>query len=114
MISITFKKGEQEWIVDAKEGQTIKDVAQGNDVDLECACEGSLACSTCHVIFENNEVYKKSIPSQGISDEENDMLDLAYGLTATSRLGCQVKVIEDMSNAVLIIPTENRNSGPSS
>lgn len=54
-------------------------LAHENDIDLEGACEGSLACSTCHVIVEPE--YYKRLPEP--SDEENDMLDLAFGLTET-------------------------------
>jgi len=51
------------------------------------ACEGSCSCSTCHVIVEQEEMYDKI---EEASDDENDMLDLAFGLTETSRLGCQI------------------------
>jgi ferredoxin-2, mitochondrial len=56
------------------------EVAHNNDVDLEGACEGSLACSTCHVIIEDEAFFKK-LPEA--DDDENDMLDLAYGLCET-------------------------------
>jgi len=60
-------------------GDNLLDLAHANDVELEGACEASLACSTCHVILEPH-VYD-SLPEP--SDEENDMLDLAFGLTET-------------------------------
>ena len=53
-------------------------------MDLEGACEASLACSTCHVILEEG-IYE-GLPEA--EEEEEDLLDLAYGLTYTSRLGC--------------------------
>ena len=68
-------------------GENLLETAHRNDVELEGACEGSLACSTCHVVFEDEAVFE-TLPEA--CDDENDMLDLAYGLTATSRLGCQV------------------------
>ena len=68
----------------ARIGETILEVAHNNDVDLEGACEQSLACSTCHVILEEEIFDNLDYPC----DEEEDMLDLAYGLTHTSRLGC--------------------------
>ena len=55
-------------------------------MELEGACEGTLACSTCHCIF-TPEMFDKLPPAD---EEELDMLDLAAGLTDTSRLGCQV------------------------
>jgi len=60
-------------------GQNMLEVAHSNDIDLEGACEGSLACSTCHVIVEGDAF--SLIPEA--DDDENDMLDLAFGLTET-------------------------------
>ena len=73
------------------------------------ACEGSLACSTCHVIVVDPAVYAQ-LPEP--SDEENDMLDLAFGLTETSRLGCQVKVEDAIGGDGRLrvrLPTATRN-----
>jgi ferredoxin len=64
------------------------------------ACESSLACSTCHVILE--EAVFDMLPEP--CEEEEDMLDMAFGLTATSRLGCQVIVSEALSNAMVMQP----------
>lgn len=66
--------------VEAPVGASMLEVAHKNDVDLEGACEGSLACSTCHVIVQDEEVYDRL---GEISDDENDMLDTAFGLTET-------------------------------
>lgn len=67
---------------------------------------GSLACSTCHVILEKSVYDQLEEPS----DEENDMLDLAFGLTATSRLGCQVKASSKITGPIRIkIPSVTRN-----
>jgi ferredoxin len=62
-----------------EEGQDLMKLAHENDIELEGACEGSLACSTCHVIVDPK--YYSSLPEP--SDEENDMLDLAFGLCET-------------------------------
>ena|SRR5436305_5154477 len=70
------------------------------------ACGGSCACSTCHVIVEDPEVYDK-IPEP--DDDENDMLDLAFGLTETSRLGCQVKMSPEIDGIVVKLPSMTRN-----
>jgi len=83
-------------------GKTVLDVALDHDVDIEGACGGELACSTCHVILQP-DVYEK-IPSK--KEEENDMLDLAWGLTNTSRLCCQIKVTADLYGAVFVVPDE--------
>ena len=67
-------------------GISILEAAHQNKIDLEGACESSLACSTCHVILEDNIYDKLNEPE----DDEYDLLDLAFGLTETSRLGCQI------------------------
>lgn len=95
----------KEITVEAPLGKSLLEVAHSNEVDLEGACEGSLACSTCHVILEER-VYE-NLP-EPTADEE-DMLDLAYGLTPTSRLGCQVKVTEQMEGAKVKLPEATRN-----
>jgi len=92
--------------IKGKEGTHLLDMAHANDIDLEGACEASLACSTCHVIVENPEYYNK-IPEA--SDEENDMLDLAFGLTDTSRLGCQVYLTKDLDGITVRLPRATRN-----
>lgn len=70
------------------------------------ACEGSLACSTCHVIVEDQEYFDKLDEPE---DDENDMLDLAFGLTETSRLGCQIKCDKELDGIRLKIPGATRN-----
>eukprot|EP01102_Stenamoeba_stenopodia_P009602 TRINITY_DN2845_c1_g1_i1.p1 TRINITY_DN2845_c1_g1~~TRINITY_DN2845_c1_g1_i1.p1 ORF type:complete len:204 (-),score=40.56 TRINITY_DN2845_c1_g1_i1:66-623(-) len=104
-ITVTFIKGEDKKVVKAPLGSSILEVAHKNDVDLEGACEGSLACSTCHVIMEKN--FYDMLPEP--TDEENDMLDLAFGLTDTSRLGCQIIVKKELDGMVLKLPAATRN-----
>ena len=89
----------------APEGQSVLEIAHANDVKLEGACEGSLACSTCHVIVEN-EWYDK-LPEA--TEDEEDMLDLAFGLTHTSRLGCQIKITKDLDGMEVTLPAATRN-----
>ena len=96
--------GEQREI-DAEPGKSLLVTAQQNDIDIEGACEGVMACSTCHLIV--SEDWFKKLPDA--SEEEEDMLDLAYGLTKTSRLGCQITVTEDLEGLVLKVPDETRN-----
>jgi len=92
----------------AAPGQSILDVAHANDVELEGACEGSLACSTCHVIVEDRDVFESGVLGE-VTDEENDLLDLAFGLTETSRLGCQIKLTEELDGITVRIPSATRN-----
>ena len=70
------------------------------------ACGGSCACSTCHVIIEDPDMYDKMEEPE---DDENDMLDLAFGLTETSRLGCQVKMTPELDGLVVKLPSMTRN-----
>lgn len=83
-----------------------REVAVGKE-KLEGACEGSLACSTCHVILLDNEFSK--IPNKASEDEE-DMLDLAFGVTGTSRLGCQIIVSPEIEGFTFKIPANSRNN----
>ena len=91
--------------IDAPIGSSILDVTRMHDIDLEGACEGSLACSTCHVIIDQ---YSYDRLPKATEDEE-DMLDLAFGLTHTSRLGCQVIISDEMENMIIHIPSATRN-----
>ena len=78
--------------VDAPLGLSVLEIAHKNDVDIEGACEGSLACSTCHVIVDPAWYGKLS----RATEDEEDMLDLAFGLEATSRLGCQIVMTPEL------------------
>ncbi len=92
--------------IEAQEGLSILEIAHQNEIDLEGACEGSLACSTCHVIVEDKEFFDKLPEAE---EAEEDMLDLAFGLTPTSRLGCQLIVSEDLDGIKLRLPSATRN-----
>lgn len=91
--------------VEAPEGLSVLEIAHRNKIDIEGACEGSLACSTCHVVVAP-EWYDKLAPA---SDDEEDMLDLAFGLSATSRLGCQIIMKKDLDGLVVTVPAVTRN-----
>jgi len=86
-------------------GTTVLEAAHNNNIDLEGACEGSLACSTCHVVVEKNFYDMLETPSE----DEEDMLDLAFGLTPTSRLGCQITMTQELDGLTLVVPDETRN-----
>ncbi|XP_041354965.1 adrenodoxin-like protein 2, mitochondrial [Gigantopelta aegis] len=90
--------------VKAKLGDNLLDVVLENDVDIDGfgACEGTLACSTCHLIF--NKADYDRLPEKP-TDEELDMLDLAYDLSDTSRLGCQVIISKDMDGIEIRVPS---------
>jgi len=91
--------------VDAPLGLSILEIAHRNDIDIEGACGGSLSCSTCHVIVDPDWFGKLSEPDE----EEEDMLDLAFALTRTSRLGCQIIIIEELDGITVTLPEETHN-----
>ena len=91
--------------VEAPIGLSILEIAHRNDIDLEGACEGSLACSTCHIIVEPD--WFDMLPDP--TEDEEDMLDLAFGLAETSRLGCQIKMTEELDGLTVRLPAGSRN-----
>ncbi|XP_042518284.1 2Fe-2S ferredoxin-like isoform X2 [Macadamia integrifolia] len=106
-ISVTFvDKDGEEMHIKVPIGMSMLEAAHENDIELEGACEGSLACSTCHVIVTDVNYYNKL---EDPTDEENDMLDLAFGLTETSRLGCQVIAKHDLDGIRVALPVATRN-----
>lgn len=106
MPKITFITPDEKRLeINAPEGLSIMEVAHQNDIDLEGACEGSLACSTCHVIIDQ-EWFDKL---EEASEDEEDMLDLAFGLTRTSRLGCQIIMCPALDGIVVRLPATTRN-----
>jgi 2Fe-2S ferredoxin len=91
--------------VEAPIGLSVLEIAHQNKIDLEGACEGSLACSTCHVIIDPE--WYDTLPEA--QEEEEDMLDLAFGLTRTSRLGCQIIMKQELDGLVVTLPSATRN-----
>ena len=91
--------------VEAPLGLSVLEIAHENDVDIEGACEGSLACSTCHVVVDQT-YYDMLEPA---TEDEEDMLDLAFGLTHTSRLGCQIRMTEELDGLTVHLPAATRN-----
>lgn len=96
---------EQRIEIDAPEGLSLLEVAHQNSIDLEGACEGSLACSTCHVVVDPE--WFDTL--QEASEDEEDMLDLAFGLTKTSRLGCQIIMTPELDGLTVRLPAATRN-----
>lgn len=91
--------------VEARIGDSLLDVAHEHGVDIEGACEGNMSCSTCHLIIDPGDYGRLPEPSE----EEEDMLDLAFGLQPTSRLGCQIVVTEALDGLVVRLPASTRN-----
>ena len=91
--------------VEAPVGLSVMEIAHRNNIDIEGACEGSLACSTCHVIVEESW-YERLAEA---SEDEEDMLDLTFDLQRTSRLGCQIVMTEELDGLTVYLPGETRN-----
>jgi len=91
--------------VEAEAGTTVLDAAHENGIEIEGACEGGMACSTCHVIVDEEWAGKLA----AATEEEEFMLDLAFGLTRTSRLGCQIKLTDALDGLIVRLPAECRN-----
>jgi 2Fe-2S ferredoxin len=91
--------------VDAPEGLSVLEIAHKNNIELEGACEGSLACSTCHVVVD--PAYYGKLKEA--TEDEEDMLDLAWGLTHTSRLGCQIIITPELDGLTVTLPSSTRN-----
>ena len=106
MPNVTFvdRDGAKKTVL-VKAGLTLLEIAHQNDVDLEGSCEGSLACSTCHLVI-GRDWYDRLPPP---SEEEEDMLDLASGLTRPSRLGCQIVMEKALDGMEVSMPKSVRN-----
>jgi 2Fe-2S ferredoxin len=89
--------------VEAPIGLSVMEIAHKFDVEIEGACEGSLACATCHVIVD--EAWYDKLEES--SEDEEDMLDLAFGLQETSRLGCQIIMSEELDGLVVALPKDD-------
>jgi ferredoxin, 2Fe-2S len=86
--------------VEVECGLSVMEIARRYDLGIEGACEGSLACATCHVIVADEHIGRLA----SASDEEEDMLDLAVGVCPTSRLGCQIVLTEDLDGLTVRLP----------
>ncbi|MCH7539099.1 MAG: ferredoxin family 2Fe-2S iron-sulfur cluster binding protein [Proteobacteria bacterium] len=91
--------------VEAPAGLSLLKIAHDNGIGIEGACGGSLACSTCHVIVDPQWYGVLPAPDE----DEEDMLDLAFGLTPTSRLGCQIVMTEELDGLTVSLPTDTHS-----
>ena len=87
-------------------GDKLHDAILDAGMELECACDGEAMCSTCHCIFESQDVFDQLPPAE---EEEEDMLDLALELTDTSRLSCQISYQKELDGCRIRLPKETSN-----
>jgi 2Fe-2S ferredoxin len=113
-VTVHFESGEPDTVIefdparapfqhDGRPGSLL-DVLLGHGVSLEHACGGSCACTTCHVVVRRGAGHL----SEATEDEE-DMLDKAPGLTPTSRLGCQAVVDDPEAEIEIVVPRHTIN-----
>lgn len=106
MVRVTFVTPQGEKIAaEGAAGTRLLELGQAKGMPLEGTCEGQMACSTCHVVIDPDWFDK--IPAA--ADDEEDMLDLAAGVTRTSRLSCQIELTEEIDGLVVHIPAEARD-----
>ena len=101
MLSVTINKDNYKKSYLVNEGNTILEIAREHNLELEGACDGSLACSTCHVII-GEKWYSKLNPA---NEEEKELLGLLPDLKKNSRLGCQIEITKNLDGIEIILPT---------
>ena len=104
MPAVTFvKRNGSEVTIEASDGLSVMEIGRDNGIGIEGTCGGSLSCATCHVVVDDAWVSITGAPS---ADEE-DMLDLAFGLEPTSRLGCQIKMTDALDGLKVRLPEDD-------
>ncbi len=107
MPQMTFvQRDGTERTVEAPLGLSVLEIAHKHGLDLEGACEGSLACATCHVVVDPKWFAKLVTPTE----DEEDMLDLAFALESTSRLACQIVITEGLDGLRVRLPAVGRKT----
>lgn len=91
--------------VEAPLGLSLMEIAQKHDIEeIEGACGGGLACATCHSYIHPDWWDRALQEKDSISEDEEDMLDLAFDIRYTSRLCCQIEMTEELDGMVLALP----------
>ncbi|KYN28587.1 Adrenodoxin-like protein, mitochondrial, partial [Trachymyrmex cornetzi] len=105
-VNVTFiDKTGKKVKIKGKVGDNVLYLAHRHEIDIEGACEASLACTTCHVYVHHDYVDKLSTPDE----REEDLLDLAPFLKENSRLGCQIILKKELDGIELELPKATRN-----
>jgi ferredoxin, 2Fe-2S len=108
-IRVIFENGQPERVIEFDPARapfqhdglpgSVLDILLGHGIHLEHACGGNCACTTCHVVVKQG--FNKLSEA---SEQEDDLLDRAPGLTSTSRLGCQAVIEEPDNEIVVMVP----------
>ena len=99
---ILVKPDGSEHTIAVANGTTVMEAGRDANLGIEGTCGGCLSCATCHVIVDPAWFPKTGAPSE----DEVDMLDLAFGLSETSRLGCQIEMSDDLDGLKVTIPED--------
>ena len=106
MPKVTFVQMDgSERAVEVAAGTTVLEAAKANDLPMVGTCGGSMVCATCHVKICAEDRARLAPPSE----DEEDTLDLAFGVTADSRLGCQIIITEELDGLKVTLPSATRN-----
>lgn len=104
-ITFIFPDGEERK-VEAPTGLSVMEIAQKHDIEaIEGACGGGLACATCH-LYVHPDWWEKCLPEDesAPTEEEEDMLDLAFDIREKSRLSCQIQMSEELDGLIVALP----------
>lgn len=106
MLKVTFVMTDGKHCeVEAPAGLSLMEIAQKHDIEeIEGACGGGMACATCHAYIHPDWQEKALQGKENISEDEEDMLDLAFDIRDTSRLCCQIEMTEELDGMVLALP----------
>ena len=99
---IFVKPDRSEHTIVVENGTSVMEAGRDANLGIEGTCGGCLSCATCHVIVDKAWFSKTGVPSE----DESDMLDLAFGLSETSRLGCQIEMSDDLDGLKVAIPED--------
>ena len=102
MTRIILNNGKYKKSIKVKINETILDIARNGNFELEGSCEGSLACSTCHIIVSNAWYKKLDKPTM----EESELLEILPNYTRNSRLGCQIKITKKLDGIEISLPKD--------
>ncbi len=101
-VLIFIKPDNSEHHIEVRDGVSLMEAGRDSNMGVEGTCGGSLSCASCHVYFEKTDYERVGGPSE----DEEDMLDLSFNLTPTSRLSCQIRVTDDLEGLRVYIPTD--------
>jgi ferredoxin, 2Fe-2S len=109
LVNVILKDGSSKQIK-AETGWSLMEILRDDGIEeIEGACGGSMACATCHMIIHPDWAKKLSASGNEKCEEEEDILDLAFDLEKTSRLGCQIRLSDELDGIIIAVPGAKTN-----